>query len=334
MRTAVIGAGAIGNLIAGYLKLKNEDVFLIGHADSVNAIRKNGLTISGVRGNFQVDIDASEELKEKLDLAILAVKSQDIEGAIRDNLKFLKESFLLTTQNGVQADNLAAKYIPKENIISSIIMFGATYLEPAKVVHNFEGSWILGRIFGNIDDKVVGVSKILGEAFSVILSEEIKGMKYLKIFVNANNCIPAILGVSMQEAFSDIQISQISIAIWKEGLDIVNKTGIKLVSLPDFPLERLTKLTSIAATEAAKIFSGIMKNLSKEPLYGSVLQSIKRNRPSEIDYINGELVGLAKQNNLYAPLNEKLVQMVHQVEKTHRFFTQEELILETKEFVN
>jgi len=120
----------------------------------------------------------------------------------------------------------------------------------------------------------------------------------------------------------------------KEGFDIVSKAGIKLVSLPGFLTENITKLTSIPAADAAKIFSGIMSNLSKEPLYGSILQSIKRGRPSEIDYINGEFVNLAENNNISAPLNKKLVEMVHEVERRGRFFSKEELLNNTKGLVN
>lgn len=330
MKIVVLGAGAIGNLVAGYLHLKGEDVSLIGHPDSVKAIRESGLGISGVRGNFNLRLDVSERLREQPELVILTVKTQDIDLALKENPAFLKGAIILTTQNGVQADNIVAKYISKEKIISSIVMFGATYLEPAKVLHNFEGSWILGKVFGGVDETVVSVSKILEKIFPVVVSEDVGGMKYLKIFVNANNCIPAILGMSIGEAFSDIEISRISIAIWKEGLEIVNKSRINLLSLPDFPLERLTKLTSLPAYEAAKIFSSIMVNLSQEPLYGSILQSIKRGRASEIDYINGEFVNLAKINNLKSPLNEKLVDMVHQVEAAKKFFTKGELLKNTE----
>jgi len=334
MKIAVIGAGAIGNLVAGYLKLKAEDVFLIGRNDSVGAIKEKGLQISGVRNDFNIQIDVSERLTQNPDLAILATKTQDIEGAVKENLRFIEGAAILTTQNGIRADSIVAKYISKENIISSIVMFGATYLEPGKVVHNFEGNWIMGRIFGENDGQLTEVSEVLNKIFPAVVAENIQGMKYLKIFVNANNCIPAILGRSMQEAFSDIDISRISIAIWKEGLEVVRRSGINMVSLPDFPLERLTKLTSLPITEAAKIFSGIMTNLSKEPLYGSILQSIKRGRVSEIDYINGEFTALAKENNLSAPLNKKLVEMVHQVERTKKFFSKEELLNKTKGMVN
>ena len=330
MKIAIIGAGAIGGLVAGYLKLKEQDISLVGHADSVKAIKENGLQISGVRGSFNAKLDVTENLDFQPDLVILATKSQDIEIALRDNFPFLQNSLILTTQNGLRADELVARFVSEENIISSIVMFGSTLLRPGVIVHNFEGSWILGRIFGKIDTKAVEISEFLNKIFPTVISDEIKGMKYLKVFVNANNCIPAILGLAMQETFSDINISAISIAIWKEGLDIIDKVGIKLVSLPDFPVERLTKLTALPTLQAAKIFSGIMTNLSKEPLYGSILQSIKRGKTSEIDYINGEFVNLAKSNNLKASLNEKLVRMVHQVEATHNFFNKEELINNTK----
>ncbi len=335
MKIAVLGAGAIGSLVAGYLKAKGEDISLIGHRDAVKAIRENGLKISGVRQELKVDLEVSEKIISVPELLILATKTQDIKEALKTNLKQVENSLILTAQNGLQAENIVAEFIPKKNIISSIVMFGATYLEPGQVVHNFEGSWIIGKIFAELaDSRLAEVDKLLTKAFPVVISEDILGMKYLKVFVNANNCIPAILGVSMQEAFLDPQISSISIAIWKEGMQVVSKSGIKLVGLPGFPVENITKLISIPAQEAAGVFSGIISKLSKEPLYGSILQSLKRGRASEIDYINGEFVSLAEKNQLKADLNKKLVEMVHQVEKTKRFFIKADLLEATKGLLN
>jgi 2-dehydropantoate 2-reductase len=76
-----------------------------------------------------------------------------------------------------------------------------------------------------------------------------------------------------------------------------------------------------------------MAGLSKEPVYGSILQSIKRGKASEIDYINGEFVALAKEHKADASLNEKLVEMVHKVEESGKFFSREELINSVKGLV-
>jgi len=335
MRIAVIGSGAIGCLVAAYLKLKGQDISLVGRPDSVEAIKSKGLAISGVRGSLSVEIAISGQLDYQPDLVILATKTQDIEEALRNNLSFIRNALILTTQNGVQADSIVAKFLPVSNIVSSIVMFGSTYLEPAKLVHNFEGPWIIGRPFEQAQGEgLSGLSGILSQAFSVVITENITGMKFLKIFANANNCLPAVLGKSMQEVFGDRDISRISIAIWKEGLEVVNKAGIKLVSLPGFPAENITKLTSLPVVQAAEIFSQTMKNLSKEPLYGSILQSIMRGRGSEIDYINGEFVRLAQDNKIAAPLNNALIDMVHQVEKNKRFYSKAELFEQVQNLLN
>ncbi|MDP2043930.1 MAG: 2-dehydropantoate 2-reductase [Candidatus Omnitrophota bacterium] len=335
MKIAVIGAGAIGCLVAGYLKEKGEEVSLVGRGPVVNAIKENGLAISGVRGAIKARVSISDSLNYIPDLVILATKTQDIDSALSGNAHLLQNSLLLTTQNGVQADGLAARYLSREKIISSIIMFGATYLEPGKVVHNFEGSWVIGSQFQkNPSKELINLSLVLDKAFPAIIAEDIKGMKYLKIFVNANNCLPAIIGKSMQEVFSDLDISRISIAIWKEAFEIIDRIGINLVSLPGFPVENLSKLTSMPSLDAAQVFSGMMKSLSKEPLYGSILQSIMRGKLSEIDYLNGEFVRLAEEHNMAAPLNKILVEMVHQVEKNNRFYGKNDLMNKVKELIS
>ena len=330
MKIAVIGPGAIGGLVAGYLKHRGEDVFLVGRKEAVEAISKNGFEISGTRGDLKIKIDIVPKLGKKVDLAILTVKTQDIEKVIKENLAYLKNTIILTTQNGIQADKILAKYFSEEKIISSIVMFGSTYLGLNKIVHNFEGKWIIGRPFMKNDTKAEEIAVFLNKIFPVITTDDIAGMKWLKVYVNANNCLPALIGKSMQETFSNSELCKLSMRIWQEGLAIITKVGIKLVSLPDFPLERLEKLAALPLDESAKIFSGIMMNLSKEPLYGSILQSIKRNRLSEIDYINGAFVALAKEHSICAKLNGKLVELVHTVEKSKRFLDVKELIEKTK----
>jgi len=57
------------------------------------------------------------------------------------------------------------------------------------------------------------------------------------------------------------------------------------------------------------------------PLLGSTLQSLQRRRPTEIDYLNGEVVRLGRQLGVATPLNAIMVEMVHQVEQTGRFWT-------------
>jgi 2-dehydropantoate 2-reductase len=326
MKIAVIGAGAIGSVVAGYLTQAKEEVSLVCHPEQLEALKNKPLIINGVRGKVAVKINAIATLQERVSLIILCVKTQDIYQALKDNQQFIKDRLLLSTQNGVQADNILKLFLKPEDIMSSIIMFGATYLRPGEVVHNFEGDIIIGRPFIPNDVRLNTIARILKKAFPVVISKDILGMKWLKVFVNFNNCLPAVLGKSMQEAFANDDICKLSIRLLKEGLSIVDKAGIKLVSLPNLPEERIRGLSVMPIEQAAKILSQTMVGLSKEPLYGSILQSILRKRRSEIDYINGQIVSLARHTDQKAGLNETMVNLVHEIEDTGKFLATEELL--------
>jgi 2-dehydropantoate 2-reductase len=334
MKVAVIGAGAIGGLVAAYLVVKGEQVMLVAHPEHVASIAQNGLTIEGVRGRLSVRLPVKSQLDEQVDLAIVATKILDLEKSITQNLAYLKDVPLISVQNGVRAERIIAEHLGADWLFPSIVMFGATYLTPGKIVHNFEGDWIVGHTKADATEMLHDISKVTSKIFPSPISSDIGGMKWLKLFINANNCLPAIVGKSMQETFSHLPLCKISVRIWQEGLDLVNKAKITLSSLPTFPVARLTQLVSMPSDESAKIFSAVMLNLSKEPLYGSILQSIRRKRPSEIDYINGEFVNLAASVGQKAPLNERLVQMVHDVERGGRFLSEDELTNQTRELMS
>ncbi|MBU1523990.1 MAG: ketopantoate reductase family protein [Candidatus Omnitrophica bacterium] len=326
-KVAVIGTGAIGSLALGYLKDKDESVCGVIRPYQVEPFIREGLIIEGVRGRKIIkDLSVATKLKQEVDLAIFSTKTFDLEEAIRNNLDYLKGAYVLSTQNGVTADHILEHYFDKEKIITGIVMFGATFYPPNRVVHNFEGELILGNIFGQNLDNFKPIEEILAKAFEVNLTENIKGKKYLKLFLNLSNCIPACLGKSMQEVFCDIEICIVAIRLIKEAYQIATKSGINLESLPTYPKERIEGFVKMDEEKAAVLFSKIMTSLSKEPLYGSILQSINRKKPSEIDFINGEIIRLAGVNNLEAALNTRIIELVHRVEETRKFFTREEFM--------
>lgn len=325
MKIAVIGAGAIGSVVAGYLAKAQQDVVLVGRTDQVDAINQRGLLVKGVRGEETLKVKAITRLDHAYDLVIFTVKTQDIEDAYQHNAEFLEESLVMTSQNGVQADNILSGHYDKGKIISSIVMFGATYVRPGEVTFNFDANWIVGKPYVPNDPTVHAVADVLSKAFSVKVVSDIMGMKWLKLFINFNNCIPALTGKSMQETFADMDLCRLSVMLLKEGLAIIQSAKIELISLPDFPKERTLGLASMPIEQAAAVINKVLTGLSKEPLYGSILQSILRGKTSEIDFINGEVVQLASHFRTAAPLNERMVEMVHEVERSGRFFEKEEI---------
>ena len=57
-KIAIIGSGAIGCVMGGYLARAGEKVILVGKKDQVLSINERGLTIEGVRGKASVSVKA------------------------------------------------------------------------------------------------------------------------------------------------------------------------------------------------------------------------------------------------------------------------------------
>ena len=193
MKIAIIGAGAVGCVLAESLRKAGEDVTLVGREDQVQTLNTKGLTVKRGVGAETVDVRAEVRLSAAHDVVVLATKTQDMEQAVESNRRYLDGCSILTTQNGVRADAVAADHLDHERLMSSIVMFGATYTKLGHVTLNFDGSLIIGRPFplpeamSLGDAEVHAVAEVMGRAFGVVVTHDIMAMKYLKLFVNFNN---------------------------------------------------------------------------------------------------------------------------------------------------
>lgn len=326
MKIAVIGAGAIGCVTGAYLAKAGEEVLLVGRADNVAAVNTKGLRVTGVRGDFTVKVRATQHLREEMDLILIATKTQDILEAAEDAGSYILGRPLVTMQNGVRNDEILARIVPKKDIISSVVMYAATFTNPGEVEHNFEGDLILGRAFGPNDPQVERVAAVLKQAFPVMVAPNIHGVHWMKLILNLNNALWGIVGRPMQEVFKNVEVCRLSVGLIREAVEVMDTAGIKLEPLPGFDQTKLRGLTNMPPEAAAQLYQKIMLGLTDKPITGSILQSIQRGKKSEIDYLNGEIVHLAREHHAAAPLNSYVVDLVHRVEDWGRFVGTEELL--------
>ena len=325
-RIAIIGAGAIGSTLGALLHRTGQNVLLIGRPAHVSAIRQDGLRVDGKMGNFTVTVEAAERLNFRPDLALLTVKTQDVLDSVKANSAFLTDVPVVTFQNGVRSDELAASLLSREQIFSAVVLMHATYLLPGKVTVVYPGKLVLGCPFGPRNSQFEEVAQILNQAVSTRMTDNIQGAHWLKLIVNLNNALPAITNYTMSQVYENGCLRDLAVGLMREGLRVINRAKIRLESLPEFSVG-LTRLMSwMPPGLAGRIAARKVRRLTTLwPLLGSTLQSIQRGRPSEIDYLNGEIVGLGKAYGEATPLNTKMVDFVHQVEHTGQFLSEEEV---------
>ena len=327
MKIAVIGAGAIGCVAGALLHEKGHAVTLVSRDPrQVRAINHNGLSIDGITGERNYVIYAARTLEFIPDLALAAVKTQDMESACRQ-MKGMGNFPVLTMQNGLMADEIAGRILGEDRVISSVVMFGATYKEPGRVTYNFPGGLVIGRAFGRDGGGVVEKARdILSAAFEVHVTENIQAVHRAKLILNLNNAVACILGKDLQETFSEDDVCSLGLSLMREAWDVFQAEGSEMADLPDLPLEKLKSLLCAPKDIGPKIYGNIMRGLSHLPLPGSVLQSVMRGRDSEVDYLNGEVVREANRAGREARLNRKAVELVKEIEKTNRYLSVDEML--------
>jgi 2-dehydropantoate 2-reductase len=328
MRIAVIGAGAVGSVLGALLSRAGHDLVLVGRNPHVAAIRAEGLQVDGCLGTFAAHVAAVETLDTRPELALLAVKTQDVCAAVEQNLAFLAGVPLVTLQNGVRSDDFVVTLLPREQILSGVVQLHATYLTPGHATLLYRGSILLGRAFGPRDKQTEEIAQLLNQAVPTRVSDHIRGARWLKLLVNLNNALPALTGRSMHQVYADPFLLQLAVSLMREGLRVVDQAGIRLESLSDVSVGLFRLMRWLPMPLAARLTAAKLRQMQTPwPLLGSTLQSVRRGKQTEIEYLNGEIVRLGVQVGVPTPLNAMAVELTHRVEQTGHFLSVDEIRL-------
>lgn len=325
-KIVIVGAGAVGSLTGGFMALAGEDVTLIGKGEHVRAINENGLHIDGVKGAYTVPIAASETLDFRPDMVFLAVKTQDVESACESIKDKIGDAPVVLMQNGVRSADIAARILDSRAIVNCIVLTNAKYLKPGSVSCAAERPFVIGA---STEDTALlaKVQSLLSHVAGTEITPNIEGAQWTKLLVNATgNAMDAMTDMRMNQYSKHAGLRKICVRIIKEAIAITERQGIQLESLPDFPVSSLMFIAKLPMPAASYLLKKGLKSDNSEKLLSSTLQSLKRGRKTEIDYLNGEFVALGQKIGMPAPCNAKVVEIIHEIEETHRFYTPDALI--------
>jgi 2-dehydropantoate 2-reductase len=325
-RIAVIGAGAIGSVVGAFLSRVGVDVTLIGRAAHLEAIRRDGLQVDGRSGSFTAHVKTAETLGFKPDFVFLTVKSQHVLAALQSNQKFVGDTPLVTFQNGVRSDELAASLLPPSQIVSAVVNISANYLKPGAVTVVYPGTLVIGYPFRDGAVPLDPLIAFLNHAAPTRISDNIRGVHWLKLLFNLNNAFPALLNMSLHQLYTNRFMRELAARVIREGLQTVQAAGIRLESLPEVSVGLFRLVGMLPTPLAGALITSRARRIEGQwPLLGSTLQSLRRGQPTEIDYLNGEIIRLGAKTGRETPLNARLVALVHEVERSRQFMTVDEL---------
>ena len=321
MHVAVIGAGAVGGLLAALLDRAGHDVAVTARGDHRDA----GITLDGRYGSHVARVTAGESLTTAPDLAILATKGQDAEAALRANAAVLDGVPLLVVQNGLGGIRVAREVLPGSALVGGLALFATSYLSPGCITVTAALPIVLGGAPGTDPTVVERFAGLLRDAMPVEIVDSLEGAQWTKLLVNHVNALPAITGLSVQQTIADPALLRVLAGSLRETVRIANRIGIRFTGLQGIPGWVLPWLGHGPLAVAARLPRLLAKRMGDVPNPGSTLQSIRRGQLTEIDFLNGAVVRVAREHGFDAPINAALVRLVHEVELTGVFLTPAEV---------
>ena len=287
----ILGAGAVGSILGALLSQRN-DVTLVGNKDHVNAVRSNGLSISGdINKTFLVRTDTQIREMPQKTLIFLTTKTYDSEKAINAVIKLLrKDTVILVLQNGLGNEDTVKRIVGRRaKVLRGITTMAAEFLKLGEVRY-WKGNIILEHDFAA--KKVADI--LNASTLEASLSKSINSKIWSKTVVNSViNPLTAIFRVRNCEIGSE-SLSSIRHQIVRECVRVGKAEGI---TLPKY-LEQEIDSQILAYTN-----------------FSSMYQDIVKGKMTEIDSLNGKIVELGRKHHIPTPVNETLVHFIKFLEE-------------------
>ncbi|MEO5535122.1 MAG: 2-dehydropantoate 2-reductase [Pseudolysinimonas sp.] len=325
MRVAVIGAGAVGGLIAALLDRAHHEVEVTARGDHLAAIQQHGIQLDGGYGSHVAKVTAGPTLTRRPEVAILATKAQDAEAALRANAGVLEGVTLLVVQNGLGGMRVAHEVLPTSELVGGLALFASSYLSPGQITVTAALPLVLGAAEGTSATTLDLVAELMRSAMPIEVVANLEGAQWTKLLINHVNALPAITGLSVQQTIADRRLRRVVAASMHETVGIANRLGIRFSGLQGIPGWILSWLGRSPVAVTALLPRMLARRMGEVPNPGSTLQSIRRGQLTEIDFLNGAVLRVAREHGLSAPVNTAIVALVHEVERAGAFLAVDEV---------
>ncbi|MGE0179508.1 MAG: 2-dehydropantoate 2-reductase [Sphingomonas sp.] len=311
----VHGAGAIGCWIGGCWRLSGLPVSFIGRTAIQREIAENGLTLTDGIGRRielapdEVDFSINPKALKRADIIALCVKSTGTAGAAKEIAKHARKgATVISFQNGVSNTEILKAALPGFNIRAGMVPFNVAALG--------NGRWhkgVAGDLWAEDHDLTRALKARIGERPGKLnLSDDMTGVAWGKLLINLNNAVNALSGRPLLEQLSHRDYRRVFAASQIEALDILKAAGITPAKLGPFPPNLLPHIIGAPDWIFRQMVLKVQKIDAKAR--SSMADDFAAGRPTEIDYLNGEVVRLAKRLGRDAPVNEAIVSLVRQAE--------------------
>ena len=320
MRVAIYGAGSLGTILGAFISKAGVPVELINRNKAhIEALKTKGAQVVGTMQFCQPVIAYTpDEMSGEYDILFLMTKQQHNAEVVQMLKNYLAaDGVLVTFQNGLP-EMLIAEVLGEERVLGSTVAWGATLQSPGVCELTSEPdalSFSLGAISDKRSKHFAKVKELLELMGTVDVEENFLGTRWSKLLINASfSGMSAVLGCTFGEAAGPKESRKVVQAIIKECIDVCQKGGIRIEPVQGKDIVKLLNYTN-PLKKAFSFFIIPIAIRKHAKLKASMLQDLEKGKLTEVDAINGAVSEYGRKVGFPTPVNDKVVEIIHQIEK-------------------
>ena len=328
MNIAIYGAGSMGTVLGAFLCRTGCAPDLISRDQAhIEALKTGGAAIGGAVSFSTPPFDGRDgrgcallpsQVYKKYDIVFILTKQKD-NAAAADMLKEIiaPDGVYCTMQNGIPEPALA-QLLGKERILGCICIWGASKTAAGMADLTSDAGcmrFFLGGLTGVSHPMLANVQAILAKICPVSIERNLAGTRWSKLLINAAfSGISAVTGYNFGQVAANRRSNNYALHIMKECLEVCRAAGIAIEPVQGkFPPWFLYFNNPLKKFFLSLIMPITIKN--HRNIKSGMLYDLDRRRPCDIEAINGEICRLGKAHNVATPYNDRIVGMVHAIER-------------------
>jgi len=326
-RIAIYGAGSVGGYLGARLH-ENARITCIGRRRVIDAWRiHGGLDWSDLQGGHEhvatrdVELQVDPFAAAKAHLVLVTVKSSATETVAKELAGVIAPGVpVVSFQNGLHNAAILRDALPGHPVLAGMVPFNVLQRVPGDF-HQGSG----GELMVEAHDSLAAFLPVF-EASGLPLQAraDMPAVLAAKLLLNLNNALNALADIPLKE--------QLSQRDWRRCLALAQREALAVFAAADIHPAKLTPLPPPWLPRVLEMPDAWFRRLASRLLAidpvarSSMWEDLERGRPTEVDVINGEVVRIAEQHQMPAPVNARLVALIHEAEQTRRKWTAQELL--------
>jgi len=317
------GIGGVGGVLAGELLRAGYQPTLVTNNERITAaINKDGIRFitPDMDDYITVPAQAYTTLAEipdgtRFDAAYLIMKANHVLDAAQGTLPLLKDDgYVVSFQNGL-VEEAIGEIVGIERVLSAIVVFGSNMEAPGVYRRTTAGIVYIGELDGRITPRIQTLAETLSHTIPIEVSQNMLGVLWGKLCWNcAVSGLCAVAGGTFGDLVAERKGRDLFLYLYREVIDTALAQKITIEPIVLSAMEFYLPRDADQATRDAKdrLVQGLVPRYAD--VLPSSLQSLRRNRPTETEFLNTYLVKKAAQYNVDATLNAAIARMIGEIE--------------------